>query len=231
MHDGQQIPLALTTSELPSFSNFVVGLNDEVVMALRNFARAEADSLIFLYGQAGTGVSHLLQASSHLAAELGKKSLYLSLAEPGLNSKILKDLDFIDHLYLDDVQSIAGDENWEEDLFHLFNQFRDGNKCLLIAAKQLPEQLSVTLPDLKSRLSGMVRYHLKKLTDKEKSVAIIIKAQALGLKLSSEVSNFILTRGPRDLRELMQCIHKLDQASMISKRAITIPFVKQTLDW
>ncbi len=232
MPDTEQLPLALSLSELPSFNNFVAGgANAEVVNALRNFARGVGDPLIYVYGQPGTGVSHLLQASAHLASESGKKSLYLSLSEPGLTAEILTGLESIDFLYLDDTQNIVADKSWEEALFSLFNQFRDDNKHLLIAAKLSPRQLPIELADLQSRLVGMVAYQLKKLTDAEKSAAIILKAQALGLKLSPGVATFILTRGSRDMRELMHCLQKLDQASMVTKRPVTIPFVKQILAW
>ncbi len=231
MVDGAQIPLPLKSSVLPSFANFVTGQNIEVVSALRTFAKSDQESLLYLYGLTGTGVSHLLQSSAFLATELGNNAFYLSLSEPGLKADILQGLNSFDVLYIDDLNRVAGLSQWDEGLFHLYNQYRDEKKSLIIAAKTPPLASGVILADLKSRLSAMICYQLKKLSDDEKSAAIILKAQSYGLKLNQDVAHFILRRGPRDMQQLMTCINRLEQASLVSKRAITIPFVKDILGW
>lgn len=226
-----QIPLALSSTELPCFANYVAGKNSEVVAAVREFAMGKGELLLYIHGVSGTGVSHLLQASSHLSSELEQQAFYFSLSDKEISVEVLQQLEIFDVLCIDDIHEISGSKEWEEAFFHLFNVFRDKGKRLLIGTNSLPENSNFQLPDLVSRFSGMVRYQLKVLSDEDKSLAIIQRATSYGLKLSSETANFMLTRGPRDLRALMGCVDKLDQASMVSKRAITIPFVKDVFGW
>jgi DnaA family protein len=189
------------------------------------------ENLFFLHGISGTGVSHLLQATANLSSELQQQAFYFSLAEPELTLEVLEQLDIFDVLCIDNIEFVANQADWEEALFHLFNQFRDSGKRLIIGSKSLPENTQIKLPDLVSRLSGMVRYQLKVISDEDKNLAIIKRAKNYGLVITPEVANFMLTRGPRDLREIIGCVDKLDQASMISKRGITIPLVKEVFGW
>ena len=46
-----------------------------------------------------------------------------------------------------------------------------------------------------------------------------------------EVAVFIVNRVPRDLERLLELLDKLDRASLVQKRALSIPFVKQVLGW
>ena len=229
--NNTQIPLALSTTELPCFANYVAGQNIESVTAIRDFSKGEGENLIFLHGISGTGVSHLLQASTHLSSELQQQAFYFSLAEPELSVEVLDQLEIFDVLCIDNIETVAGQAEWEEALFHLFNQYRDSGKRLIIGSKTLPENTQFELADLVSRFSGMVRYQLKVLSDEDKNLAIIKRAENYGLTITPEVANFMLTRGPRDLREIIGCVDKLDQASMISKRGITIPLVKEVFGW
>ena len=226
-----QIPLALSSSELPCFANFVAGKNVEAVTAVRNFATANGESFIYIHGNSGTGVSHLLQASTHLSSELEQSAFYLSLAEEEISPNILPQLEVFDVLHIDDIQKISVSKKWEDALFHLFNNFRDQNKKLLIGSNNLPENINLQLPDLLSRFSGMVRYHLKSLSDEDKCLAIMQRAIGYGLEINKETANFMLSRGLRDMRAVMSYVDKLDQASMISKRKITIPFIKEVFGW
>ncbi len=226
-----QIPLALSSTELPCFANFIAGQNQETVAAIREFAMGKGESLVYLHGLSGTGVSHLLQATANLAGELEQPSFYFSLAEPELAVDVLQQLEIFDVLCIDNVEQVATIAEWEEGLFHLFNRFRDSGKRLLIGTHCLPENTNIQLADLKSRFAGMVRYQLKALSDADKTVAITKRAQSYGLTISPETASFMLTRGPRGLREIIGCVDQLDQASMISKRGITIPLVKEVFGW
>jgi len=209
----------------------VAGHNIETVTAIREFALGNGEDLIYLHGISGTGVSHLLQSSAHLSSELEQQAFYFSLAEPELSIEVLKQLEIFEVLCIDNIEAVAGNADWEEALFHLFNQLRDSGKRLIIGSKSLPENTLFELADLVSRFSGMVRYQLKVLSDEDKNLAIIKRAENYGLTITTEVANFMLTRGPRDLREIIGCVDKLDQASMISKRGITIPLVKEVFGW
>ena len=54
---------------------------------------------------------------------------------------------------LDDLDSIAGNEEWEQAIFHLYNRLHDLQKPLLMTACNSPKGSLIKLADLKSRLA------------------------------------------------------------------------------
>ncbi len=227
----RQLTLPLASSELPTFDNFVVGPNVETVSALKNLSNEQSEKLCFVYGVKGCGISHLLQSCVSLAEQKNINTLYFSLCEEGVSAEMLSGLDDYDLLYLDHLEDVIPDPGWEDALFHLFNSLRDQGKGLVLGSCDVPDNLCIQLPDLLSRLNGMMRYHLKELTDQDKEAALIKRAKSAGLAITPEVVRFMISRGSRDLRQLIAKLEKLDQASLQSKRAVTIPFVKEVLGY
>ena len=82
----RQIPLALDTAGPASFDNYVAGGNDEALAVLRSLAAATAAAppapaarAVYLWGEPGTGKTHLLDA---LAATLGGQAIRLGPDAP-----------------------------------------------------------------------------------------------------------------------------------------------------
>jgi DnaA family protein len=72
---------------------------------------------------------------------------------------------------------------------------------------------------------------LNQLGDRDKRDLLQQRALARGVQLDEAVADFIMLRAPRDTPALLALFDRLDKASLKTKRPITIPFVKQTLDW
>ena len=116
-------------------------------------------------------------------------------------------------------------------MFDLYNRSKEWGCRLLIAASGAPRVLDVSLADLRSRLSWGVVYQLPSVSDEEKQAILQFRATRRGLALPDEVAVFIVNRVPRDLERLLELLDKLDRASLVQKRALSIPFVKQVLGW
>lgn len=230
---SSQLPLQIQLNDSATFANFFAeGKNAQVVSALQDFDKS-AEQFIYLYGQQGVGCSHLLQASCHQQAAQGKQTLYLPLGEllPYPPEDILEGLENIFLLCLDDVELICGNKKWEEALFHLFNRARETGLKLLMSASMAPRQLPLALADLSSRLSWGLVYQLEPLDDGQKIALLQLRAKRRGLTLSEEVAQFVVARSARDVNALLSVLDKLDKASLIHRRRLTIPFVKETLSW
>src|SRR5690606_6776890 len=150
-------PLGIRLRDDATFANFYPGANAAAlgyVERLCSPAAGWSDELIYLWGQAGVGRSHLLQAACLRGEERGELTFYLPLADvAGYGTALRDDLEQSELVCLDDLGAVAGDPVWEEALFHLFNRLRDSGRRLLLAAAASPRELAVQLPDLKSRLS------------------------------------------------------------------------------
>jgi DnaA family protein len=226
-----QLPLGLTLRDSARFDSFFNGRNQEAVQSLQSAAAGRGESLIYIAGPAGTGKTHLLQAACRLAAENQRTTGYLPLQELlNLSVEIFKGLEQLDLVCLDDVQALAGQGDWEHGLFDLFNRLRDSGSTLLIAAAQRPDMAGFELPDLVSRLGWGVTYVLKALADDEVLAALSYRARGRGLELPEDTASFLLKRVPRDLPSVFDLLDRLDEASMIEQRRLTIPFVKSVID-
>jgi len=230
-----QLPLGMQVRDDATFANYYPGANAAALGYVERLCEPDAgwtESLIYLWGGNGVGRSHLLQAACRRVEQRGEQALYLPLAEGVKHGPALLDnLEQYALVCLDDLDAVAGQNEWEEALFHLFNRLRDSGRCLLLAASASPRGLPVRLADLKSRLTLALVFQLQSLSDEDKLRALQLRASRRGLHLSDEVGRFILTRGERSMSTLFELLERLDEASLQAQRKLTIPFLKETLGW
>jgi DnaA family protein len=235
MAQPRQLPLNVRLNDEATFDNFWVGqqtANLQVTSALHTLSSARPEEhFIYLWGRSGVGLSHLLQAACHHAEAVGLRCQYLPLQElVALDPRgVLEDLEQLDLLCLDDLQAVVGRSDWDTALFHLYNRMREAGKCLLVAARCAPRELATSLADLQSRLAWGTVYRLEALDDGDKQQALQWRARKRGMEMSDEVAQYILLRGSREPRELFACLDRLDRLSLVEKRRLTIPFVREVL--
>ncbi len=228
---GAQLPLNIQLRDDATLTSFYAGAdNPEALLAVTQMAQGVGEPFVYLWGPAGAGRTHLLQAASHAASECGMASLYIPLQTKSLSSTILQGAEGIPLVCIDDIQNIAGQPGWEEGLFHLFNRIQMQKSRLLVAADVAPKNLKIILQDLQSRLSSGVVYQLHALNDEHKIKALQLRAIQRGLDLPDAVGGFLLSRCPRNMSELFLTLEKLDRASLAEQRRLTVPFVKQVLE-
>ncbi len=234
MLEPQQLSLGVTLNDDATFDNFHAPLgspNAQALALVRAQAEGRGEQVVFLWGASGVGLTHLLQAGCRSAQDWGFSFQYLPLeelveVEP---QHLLEGLEALDYVCIDNLDAIVGRADWEEALFHLFNQLREQGRRLLLAANKGPHQLPIELADLSSRLQWGVTWHLQPLDDADKQQALRQRARARGLELSDEVAHYIMQRVSRDMDELLRSLQRLDQASLAERRKLTIPFVKKVL--
>lgn len=230
-----QLPLGVRLRDDATFKNFYPGSNAVALGYVERLCQADAgwtESLIYLWGGAGVGRSHLLQAACLQLKQLDQQAVYLPLA--GLvehGPALLEGLEHCALVCLDDLDAVAGRADWEEALFHLFNRLRDAGQRLLLSASAAPRELQLQLADLQSRLSQALVFQLRELAADDKLHALQLRASRRGLQLPDEVAAFILNRGSRSMNGLFELLEQLDQASLQAQRKLTIPFLKETLGW
>jgi DnaA family protein len=230
----RQLSLGVSLNDEATFTNFYLppeGGNCQPVASLRRQLEPAGEQLVYLWGAPGAGLTHLLQAACHAAHEKGRTAQYLPLRElTGFAPvSLFEGLEVLDLICLDSLDAVAGNPLWEEALFGLFNRVYDAGKHLVFSAVCGPNELSLQLPDLRSRLNWGVTYQVAVLRDEEKQAALKMRARARGMEMSSEVAQFILSRAPRDMNDLFFLLNRLDELSLQEQRKLTIPFVKQVL--
>lgn len=226
----QQLTLEFQPLERLDFSLFVTGDNRDCYQRVQALATGEP-AQVYLWGTSGAGKTHLLQAACQATTQYACRAVYLPLREmSGHDAGMLDGLEVFDLIVMDDAQAIAGDSDWEQAVFALYNRARDSGRGLLIAADSSPRGLLLELPDLSSRLGWGEVYHLQPLADDDKCEALRKRAAARGIELPVEVANYLLRRTVRNMSGLMAWLDHLDQAQLAAQRRLSIPFVKALLE-
>ncbi|WP_440875934.1 DnaA regulatory inactivator Hda [Thalassotalea sp. PLHSN55] len=235
MKNTAQLALAVQLPDDETFDSFFGETNSVVVEQLQQFifSLQEQENLpigFYLFGQTGSGKSHLLHACCAYAEQQGFSSLCLSFSElTQLSVDVLEGLEHIDLVCLDGIQYIADDAQWQQAVFDLYNRVIEQNKRLIITADLPAKDLGIALPDLVSRLNWGYIEQIKPLTDEEKLATIQYRAKQRGVVLSDEVAKYLLNHFSRQMQDLISSLDVLDKASIREQRKITIPFIKEVL--
>lgn len=225
-----QLTLRLNSNDDATFVDFCPEGNEEAILALKESASGIGEKIVYVCGQPGVGRSHLLQACCHEAHQHQRTSVYLPMANlVSLNPAVLGGLETLDLVCMDDIDVIAGQVEWEEAIFHLYNRIYDAAGSIVVSAGDLPKAIHIRLADLVSRLNWGATYQLHPLSDEAKKSVLLHRAEKRGMVLSDEVANYILTHCPRQLNALFSTLDVLDQATLSAQRRLTIPFIKETL--
>ena len=218
-----QLPLNIKLRDEAVFDNFVAQGQTPLLAILKNFSLKQSESFLYCYGSEGVGKTHLLQACCHVAPDI----FYLPLSPlEDFSPSIFDSLEYQKMICIDDVDALIGNRTWEEAFFHFYNRARDNNVFLLMSATLPPQQWKSILPDLQSRLSSALILEIKNLNDDEKKHALQLRAKSRGIVLSEDVVTYLINHYSRHMHHLFSVLEKLDHASLVTKRKITIPFIK-----
>lgn len=211
----RQLILDIRPDAPPDFGNYLPGPNVEALAALRAHLPDEArEPLLYLWGEAGVGKSHLLRAwAGEVGATLADSDA--PLPDPPLPA-----------LAVDDVEALDADNQIR--LFGLINSAREQGGLLLASGSLPPAQLALR-PDLATRLAQGLVFRLLPLSDADKAAALTIRAEGRGLRLPEEVSRYLLTHSRRDLPRLLAIVDALDTFSLSRKRPVSVPLLKEML--
>ena len=210
-----QLLLDLALAREPSLENFVVGRNAELLYQLRS-ALESREGLFYLWGEPGSGCTHLLPAMTHTAQSCGLTASYAVSRVP-IEAGLVA---------VDEVQHCDGDTQIA--LFNRYNQMREQGGVLLVAGNAAPAHLALR-DDLRTRLGWGLVYQLHSLSDPEKTHALHQYAHSKGYPLPHEVVQYLLTHGRRDLPSLLATLDALDALSLSLHRAPSIPLLKQAM--
>lgn len=225
----EQIPLSLSLQQRASFDNFYGERYQSLIVRLKRFAQGEGQ-LLYLWGREGVGKSHLLYAMIQQAERDGRRAALLPLRnamDAGL--QLLEGSARNDLVVLDDLDAVMGSAEWEEGLFHLLNQLRDLGHQWVVAARAPLSELSIQLPDLRSRLREAVVESVALPDEEERWGLLQRRAEARGMEMGDEVIAFLQQRTGRDPQSLLALLDQLDQQTLVTQRKVTIPFVKELL--
>jgi len=217
-----QLLLDIAPDSQPTLDNFVMGRNLELLSVLRHaLAGSSSERGFYLWGETGSGKSHLLQACVRAALDMQRSAVYAQGSVPRMASEGPAEV-----VAVDDVERL--DDAAQIELFDLYNRMRDSGGMLLVSGTQAPLHLALR-DDLRTRLGWGLVYQVHGLSDEEKAQALAQHAQSRGFALPPEVTQYLLRHGRRDLPSLMAALDALDEHSLRLHRAPSVPLLKEIL--
>lgn len=242
----RQFALDLSQAPKASLENYLPGKDQALHSALLNLVNnwktkehisALANPLnqrwIYWWGAAGSGRTHLLAALGNAAEALGLEYFPLNPHEVSswehLEERIasLSASHSTSVITVDDVERL--NEHLVASLFRILNEITASKAVHIFMAGNAPPNSLQLRDDLRTRLGWGLIFQTHLLEDDEKMQAIEQAAQARGLALSPDVLPWLLNRFYRDMPNLMALIDALDAYSLETKRAVTLPLVRELL--
>lgn len=216
-----QLLLDLKPEQTPTFDNFVAGGNEELVSRLRGLADRGCFDLVYLWGPAGCGKSHLLAATAAAASDR-RPVCRLAGGEAGSDIPVQPGA----LLLLDDIDTL-GDAG-QVALFRTFNAARLAGLALLLSGPEPPLRLRLR-EDLRTRVGQALVFEVKPLSDEEKAAALGRHALRRGMRVDDGLVRYLLSRGRRDLPSLMAVLDHLDRVSLEQHRPPTLPLLREVM--
>jgi len=197
-----QYPLDLTPSANYSFEQFLSGKSNlDALRAVKAYPDWPAPALL-ICGPIGCGKTHL-------------GSAWFNATNTNENLEV----------FLDDIETID-----EDDLFLSINKALNGEiPALLMTSTKLPENLGITLPDLRSRLNYIPIFTMSE-PDEDILEPIIRKIfEDQGRSVKADVVKYIYTHFERSVPAVSKLVAEIDQAARTDKKDVTRSFVSSFL--
>ena len=215
------LPISLDSKML--LDNFIA--NSELVNLIHQLFQDKKASEIYVYGLTGQGKTHVLQGVVIKALASDKNAIYIDCID-SFPEHLLDFIDQLSFISLDNVDLISKEN--QEIFFDLYNRARQAGVVILVSGSSLPADLTV-MKDLKTRLSLAAVYKLEALNDELTMDVLNKQMNDKNLTIDSKIYEYLFKNYSRDLNTLVSAMNQLDKASLQSKKAISIPFVKTVL--
>jgi DnaA-homolog protein len=191
---------------------------------------------LFISGPLGTGKTHILNAITTLMANRwpereGAVKLISTQGDPptfgGLDDIVLGMDGSVTDLRcvaIDDVHLLPEQESVK--LWSLYNLMTRIGAPLFLASRLPWEEIFADNPHLKSRVASGLVFRLEPPTDRVRLLILDKMARDRNIRISHDVSSYIVTRKSRSVKDLEKLLDNIDRYSLEVGRRITLPLIK-----
>jgi DnaA family protein len=230
----KQLIFPFQINQKASFDSFFCSPDNQNLMTrLTDIVISRDANELIIHGEEGSGKSFLMQAICNELSSAEKQFAFIPMKKAfNMGVEIFQNLGSLDAVCIDDVQLIFKTQDWETALFNLINECQQSNCSLMLSlGGTRPLDESIILPDLLSRIKRMEFIALHAVQDEFFNQAIDFVAQQLDIKIEEAELEFLLKHQTRIFSLLVENIITLDNQAASLKRKITIPLIKETLNF
>jgi len=234
MNKPKQLIFPFQINQKASFDSFFCSPDNQNLMTrLADIVSSPDTSELIIHGEEGSGKSFLMQAICNELSSAEKQFAFIPMKKAfNMGVEIFQNLGSLNAVCIDDLQLILANQDWETALFNLINECQQSNCTLMLSlGGTQPLDESIILPDLLSRIKRMEFIALHAVQDEFFNQAIDFVAQQLDIKIEEAELEFLLKHQTRIFSLLVENIITLDNQAASLKRKITIPLIKETLNF
>ena len=244
-------PGIIPTNEAPVPDQPSLTFESFVIAPCNRFAHAAAVAVaddpgrfynpLFIYGPAGSGKTHLLQALCRAVRDLHPNLETYVVSCERLIYDLMESLEQrsplafrsryskANVLVVDDVQVLAGRERSQEEFFHAFNGLHQSQRQLMLSADCCPAEMAGLNDRLVSRFNSGLVVALDA-PGLETRVAILqAQARLRCIDLPLEVARLVAEHGGADLHSLVGALVRIDASSQMESSPVTIDLARRAL--
>lgn len=236
--------LAVGLNPRYTFDTFVKGASNQFALAAAlRVAETPGRSYnpLFIYGSAGLGKTHLLQAigwyvhahyAHHEVRYVSTETFlneYVDAIRSNTTTAFKRRYRDVDVLLIDDIQFMEGKEGLQEEFFHTFNSLHGANRQIVISSDRVPD----AIPTLEDRLRGRFRWGLItdiQPPDMETRLAILRnKTERDNTPLPADVLEFIASNITSNIRELEGALIRVAAYAHLTREPATVAMAQTQL--
>ena len=241
-------PDQISLNQRYTFEEFIIGDSNQIALAtalaVANAPGKTEFNPLVIYGGAGLGKTHLLQAIGHRAHSLNfaEKVVYVtsekfmgdfvqSLAQGRDKTSEFKNFyRSADVLLVDDIQFLLHGEQTQNEFFHTFNALHQSEKQIVMTCDSPPGHLDGLEERLKSRFIWGLATAINP-PELETRIAILHKkAERNGIRIPGDVAALLGNHIRSNVRELEGTLISLMAYCSIHKKELDIEAAKHILD-
>jgi len=236
-------PISQPLNSRYTFDNFVVGPGNRLAHACAMSVAERPGKTynpLFVYGGAGLGKTHLLQAVGHYVAADNPKTRvayvsgetftyhYVTALREHKTAEFRRRYRNVDVWLVDDIQFLTGKERTEEEFFHTYNAIYDMGKQIILSSDRAPKDLELDRRLLSRFECGMLCDIAP--PDLETRMAIIQnKAETEEMALPNEVILYIARLITTNIRQIEGALIKLHAYSSLMRTSVTATLAEEVL--
>ncbi len=232
--DGH-IKMSLEKSNLNlkyTFDTFVIGDNNRHAHAACVAVAEEPASTynpLFLYGGAGLGKTHLMQAIAHHIITHNPDMKVLYVTSETFTNEVIESIQHnkseelrakyrnLDVLIIDDIQFVMGKDATQTEFFNTFNDLYNSNKQIIISSDQPPKEIKTLEERMRTRLEWGVPVDIHA-PDYETRMAILKqKSEENNIVIDESILQYIAENVVSNIRELEGALNKISIYAKLNK--------------
>jgi chromosomal replication initiator protein len=228
-----------------TFESYIIGDNNSFAAnAAQAIARnpGTAYNPFLIYGGAGLGKTHLMQAIGNYIHENSNNSVIYVFAETFTNEFIAainggerakaafkNKYRYADVLLIDDIHFLQDKQGTQEELFYTFNALSDANKQMVFTCDRPVSELKNFNERLRSRVGKGLNVDLQPPNYETRCAILRKKAETIGVDIPDEVIALVSKNISTNVRDLESALNTLSAYVQLLGKPITLSIAQERL--